>query len=257
MMFGKRAGLLAGAVALCACLLYIKPIAAQDAGGALADGLKKEYKLTKLGADTSGLTILEPGTVLVIQKGGILGVPPANLTMGLATYKDGEMHPPSAGQTMFLGNVTRHLTKDEKVYVIKLDVAPKKDRVTFTVIECDTCNGVQQPASYKAQVAFQFPKDYLNSAAPDQVKDVISQVLAPETASQDQQAQQQAPSAAAQQAPAAAAPATQTIQTGQTPEEVEAILGAPEKKVNLGNKQIYVYKDLKITFVNGKVADVQ
>jgi hypothetical protein len=27
--------------------------------------------------------------------------------------------------------------------------------------------------------------------------------------------------------------------------------------VNLGTKQIYVYKDLKITFVSGKVSDVQ
>jgi hypothetical protein len=27
--------------------------------------------------------------------------------------------------------------------------------------------------------------------------------------------------------------------------------------VNLGTKQIYVYKDLKVTFVNGKVTDVQ
>jgi hypothetical protein len=34
-------------------------------------------------------------------------------------------------------------------------------------------------------------------------------------------------------------------------------MGQPQKTVNLGPKQIYVYKDLKITFVNGKVADVQ
>jgi hypothetical protein len=27
--------------------------------------------------------------------------------------------------------------------------------------------------------------------------------------------------------------------------------------VNLGEKQIYLYKDLKITFINGKVSDVQ
>jgi len=38
---------------------------------------------------------------------------------------------------------------------------------------------------------------------------------------------------------------------------VKAALGPPEKIVNLGAKQIYVYKDLKVTFVNGKVSDVQ
>ena len=44
---------------------------------------------------------------------------------------------------------------------------------------------------------------------------------------------------------------------GQTTDQVVASLGQPQKVVNLGSKQIYVYKDLKITFLNGKVADVQ
>jgi hypothetical protein len=35
------------------------------------------------------------------------------------------------------------------------------------------------------------------------------------------------------------------------------MLGQPEKIVNLGAKQIFVYKDLKVTFINGKVVDVQ
>jgi hypothetical protein len=44
---------------------------------------------------------------------------------------------------------------------------------------------------------------------------------------------------------------------GQTIDQVVAALGQPDKIVNLGSKQIYVYKDLKVTFVDGKVADVQ
>lgn len=42
-----------------------------------------------------------------------------------------------------------------------------------------------------------------------------------------------------------------------TPEEVTKVLGAPEKKIDLGAKKIYVYKDMKIVFVDGKVSDVQ
>jgi hypothetical protein len=42
-----------------------------------------------------------------------------------------------------------------------------------------------------------------------------------------------------------------------TPEQVEAAMGKPEKIVNLGAKKLYVYKDLKVTFLNGKVSDVQ
>jgi|GEM_PF-509733 len=47
------------------------------------------------------------------------------------------------------------------------------------------------------------------------------------------------------------------ISLGQTVGEVEAILGKPKQIVNLGSKKMYVYPSMKITFVNGKVSDVQ
>jgi len=34
-------------------------------------------------------------------------------------------------------------------------------------------------------------------------------------------------------------------------------MGQPDKIINLGAKTIYVYKDIKVTFVNGKVTDAQ
>ncbi|MGO9008501.1 MAG: hypothetical protein ACLQPN_00235 [Bryobacteraceae bacterium] len=57
----------------------------------------------------------------------------------------------------------------------------------------------------------------------------------------------------------AAAPAAQpvSIDVGQTIDQVTAALGTPLKMVNLGAKQIYVYKDMKVTFKDGKVVDVQ
>jgi hypothetical protein len=48
-----------------------------------------------------------------------------------------------------------------------------------------------------------------------------------------------------------------TISLGQTIAEVESINGKPDKVIDLGAKRIYVYKDLKITFTDGKVSDVQ
>ena len=42
-----------------------------------------------------------------------------------------------------------------------------------------------------------------------------------------------------------------------TPDQVTQSLGKPNKIVNLGTKQLYIYTDMKITFVNGKVTDVQ
>ena len=48
-----------------------------------------------------------------------------------------------------------------------------------------------------------------------------------------------------------------TISLGQTIEQVMAIQGDPQKIVDLGAKKIYVYSDIKITFTDGKVSDVQ
>lgn len=46
-----------------------------------------------------------------------------------------------------------------------------------------------------------------------------------------------------------------TIRLGQTREEVTSILGPPDKQVLLGAKILYVYRNLKVVFVGGKVAD--
>jgi hypothetical protein len=59
--------------------------------------------------------------------------------------------------------------------------------------------------------------------------------------------------------PNAAAPAPEpvNIEIGQTIDQVTTALGNPKNIVNLGAKKIYVYQDMKITFKDGKVADVQ
>jgi hypothetical protein len=53
-----------------------------------------------------------------------------------------------------------------------------------------------------------------------------------------------------QPAPPAASPA---ISPGMTMDQVVGLLGEPEKIADLGSKKIYVYKALKVTFVDGIV----
>jgi hypothetical protein len=231
----------------------------------LTDQIKAQFKVTKFGLDNGGFTVLSPGTILVIQKGGILGVPPANLTMGIAIFKDGDLKQPSAGNRMFLGNVTRFLQVGEKVYVQKVDVNLKTDKVQLTVVECDSCNGVNQPSLFKGVVSFEFAKGSLAAADPAQIEDTIGQVFTvdngngsqqnqDQNAQQGQQQDQQQQAAPQQQAPP---PEPASIQMGMTVDQVEAALGPPDKKVTIGAKIIYVYKDLKVTFTNGKVTDAQ
>jgi hypothetical protein len=48
-----------------------------------------------------------------------------------------------------------------------------------------------------------------------------------------------------------------TIAIGQTMNQVTAGFGQPLKVANLGGKVVFYYKDMKVTFVNGKVSNVE
>src|SRR5947199_9642887 len=71
-------------------------LAAQGAPAvSLEEQLSAQYTLVKMGSDSSGPAVVEPGTILAIQKGGILGVPYGNMNMLPAKYQDGTLHPPA------------------------------------------------------------------------------------------------------------------------------------------------------------------
>ncbi len=58
-------------------------------------------------------------------------------------------------------------------------------------------------------------------------------------------------------APATPGSSTVTIALGQSLDDVVAHLGNPKRTVDLGAKKIYIYDDMKITFLNGKVSNVE
>lgn len=246
----------------------------------LEEQLSAQYKLVKMGSDTSGYSVVDKGTLLAIQKGGILGVPYSDQSILSTKYENGTVHSPNNvlskgigfGMKRFGKEQTTHLfASGDKVYPSKVEVNLSKDTVTIGIVACDTCNKTDPPTYNKANVVFQFPKGTLASASAGSVEDTIGQLLAVSNDDQGGQqsadqggqqptADQGAPQQAAAQQPApqdqpAAEPAS--IEKGQTPDQVQAALGKPDKIVNLGSKQIYVYKDLKVTFLNGKVSDVQ
>lgn len=229
----------------------------------LEEQLEAQYKLAKLGSDAGGTSIVEQGTVLTIQKGGILGVTPATVAICPAKFQDGTLHFPNALCVAMIKNNSRSFQAGEKVYATKIEVKPKNDRVALRIVDCDSCNGTNPPTYYKSEVVFQFPKGHLRTASVPEIEDAIAQVFAIDNGDTQQNQAPQAGQSAGQQAQGGGqaadqqAPPPKTIQLGMTPEQVEAALGQPDKKVDLGAKKIYVYKDLKVTFVDGKVSDVQ
>jgi len=230
---------------------------------ALQEQLGAQYKMAKMGSDSGGFTVIEPGTLLTIQKGGVLSVPWKALALCPAKYQDNSFHPSVGFCAGMLKDVSRYFGVGEKVYPTKIDVNLGKAKISFTVVACDSCNGVNPPTSMKGEVVFQFAKGFLEKAAVGDVEDAIGKVFLisgddqqspggnDSNQQQNQQPNQQQP---AQEQPQADPP---TVQLGMTTDQVQAALGKPEKVFNLGAKQIYVYKDVKVTFQNGKVADVQ
>jgi hypothetical protein len=248
----------------------------------LEDRLKAQYTLVKMGWNSGGPAIVAEGTVLVIKKDGILSVPYGDQPVA-SKYQDGTVRSPSASTMGARGNMgrvgkqqnTRLFQVGERVYPSRIAVNLPKDQVTISVVACDACNNVSPTTFYKADVVFQFPKGTLATTSLSQVEDTIAELLNIDDSPGDQGAGQGgngngAGNAAAtandkagdqgggggqgQQAPA---PEPQQIEKGQTPDQVKAVLGQPDKIVNFGSKQIFIYKDLKVTFLNGKVFDVQ
>jgi len=271
--------------ALAATAVFITPVASAQAP-TLQEQLAAQYKVVKMGSDTGGYSVIEKGTLLAIQKGGILGVPYSDQSILSTKFESGQVHPPNTmlskgigfGMKKFGKEQTTHLfAVGDKVYPTKIDVNVAKDTVTLGIVACDTCNKTDPPTYNKANVVFQFPKGSLAAASAGSVEDTIGMLLSissddaqggnqgdqggqggdqggQQQGGQDQgQAQgQQQPAAQEQQA---AEPAS--IEKGMTTDQVEAAIGKPEKKVTLGTKVIYYYKDMKVIFLSGKVSDVQ
>ncbi len=246
----------------------------------LDEQLKAQYNMVKMGQDSNGAAVIEAGTILNVKKGGILSVPYGDQPVA-TRYQDGTVHSPNAlgmkARGSLLGKIGKQQTTQffqvgNKVYPSKILVNADKDQVVMSIVACDSCNNTSPTTFYKADVVFQFGKGALATLGAPQVEDAIAGLLAIDEGG-DQGGGQQAGNGngngndqgnnqgnnqgggqAQQQAPP---PEPAQIEKGQTPDQVKAAIGVPDKIVNLGTKQIYVYKDIKVTFVNGKVSDVQ
>jgi hypothetical protein len=191
----------------------------------------------------------------------------------------------AANSAVSAAGPSRDFVNGEKLYITRIAVDRSKDAVIFDLMS----DAFGNAGRYKASLAFQFPKGSVASADLTQVQPVIEEVFkfAP-TEDQNanvQQGGQQATQPAGLQTPPAQvteaepdplrpilpppppppdtpAPApvveTKVIEVGQTKDQVVAVLGKPDRIVKgPGTKEIYQYKDIKFTFVNGKMTDAE
>jgi|HubBroStandDraft_1064217.scaffolds.fasta_scaffold17533_4 hypothetical protein len=180
---------------------------------------------------------------------------------------------------------TRNFVSGEKFWLTKIDV--KANGVVLDFFTDSTPAG-DQGVRYKGQLTIPFGA---LTPTPDEALKVVADVItvAPSEDAKDAkgddkkqpapQGQQEAaapsqPAAPPAATPPAAAPPAEAppppieppppppadpvaVSEGQTIDQVVAALGQPQKTAKVGTKVIYYYKDLKVTFVNGKVKDIQ
>ncbi len=111
----------------------------------------------------------QPGTVLVIQKEGILGVAATSKTPCATRYQGGKLNPDASCPA------SKPLTRGEKVNLLKIEVDEAKGKISFRIGECDACNKVGF-SSRTSQINFQFAD--LKQASISEIEDTIGEVLA-------------------------------------------------------------------------------
>jgi len=269
---------LAFAMAVCSSL-----VSAQTA--VLEQKLEAQYTPTKTTADRSD--IVTAGAVLVLQKDGLLMDTVTSTAPISNTYKNGKI---SHGLGDFVTcawcrkinpatppNVdSRTFVSGEKFWVTKIEM--HDDGVIFWLFS-DPISDVR----YYATLKFPYPKG--GSSDSDKMLSQVAEVLKVDDSGGDSKDQAAAPASGGKAAPPAPAPAAaaaappptsamapiappppptdapppqpKTVAIGQTKEQVVAIFGQPTKIANLGSKEIDYYPDFKITFVGGKVSNVQ
>lgn len=245
---------------LSAVLISLAPCVHGQDQASLQKALASQFILTKTTADKTD--IVTPGAILALQKDGLLMwsidtvVPPTN------TYKNGKFsfgfgdkfaacfalsHAQPAQNCDTAPQ--RKFVAGEKVWVVNFEV--KDDHVIF-VLYSDPYADVR----YYGQLKFSFQKHHMPPA--DELMKSIAEVVTVEPAdSSSANAPPQPAATATPQSTDSMSGPPKTIALGQTKDQVVSTFGQPQRIVNLGAKEIYYYPDMKVAFVNGKVADVQ
>jgi hypothetical protein len=243
--------------------------------------LESQYTITKAAADKSD--VVTAGSVLVLKKDGLLMSATTSGSAAQNTYKDGKISQgvwkmakmPGFGSLMSHSGTgatvtTRTFVAGEKFWVTKVNV--HEDGVVLELLS-DPFSDVR----YYSTLKFPFPKGAYPS--PDQIASSVAEVIniqPDDAAASGDSGKKSAPADTAAAAPPATAPpapmapiapppppadtpppAPKTIALKQTKDEVLANFGPPTKVVKLGTKEIDYYPDMKVTFVNNKVTDVQ
>jgi hypothetical protein len=272
------------------------PASVEAPAGNLEQQLKSQYQLTTLTADYANFVTMGSTLILQkrgFSPGALSNKLPTKYTYRDGQIKPDAIgatkkaydrvtgirdnipglkgHGPDTSKASDAAGTWRPFVNGERLYVTQITVQRSDDSIVFDLIS----DAYPNEGRYKGSLAFQYPGGTLASANIARVQPLIAEVFTIES-SPDQTAAPQTsqiradallppdtpppPPPIAPPAPVtqpAPSPAEINFQPGATIAEVTARLGQPDKVATFGPKKIFQYKDLKVTFVDGRMTDIQ
>lgn len=210
---------------------------------ALEQALVASYPVTKFSFINAAVT--SEGQVFVIQQDGVLSQNASDASIRPLIIKNGK----ARQDTGFIAGLSDSVSgrarsdagtfkKGSKVYIANVDI-PSNNRVLIAFSAVDysdfVAEGNSRRTRLKGALLFEFDGDQLSRMTATEVKSIVEPWLVSE----------------------AAVSGPKSIRLGQTISEVEATFGQPRTRIELGPRMIYTYPDIKVTFTDGKVSDVQ
>jgi len=223
----------------------------------IQQALRSQVKLTRTLADRSD--IVAPGSIVELHMDGLLMYGIASPLAPSNTYKSGRIIQGVGGFgkmlaiTMMAPDDTtasdyphRKFVEGEKCWVTSINA--QKDGISLQLYS-DPYDDIR----YYANLKIPFPKGALPS--PEAAAQLMAMVLTvvPTDAQADQRSQPAAPSAPA---PLPAPLPLVAIAPPPPPADTTSF-GQPQRLAKIGLKEIFYYKDMKVTFTSGKVSNVE
>ena len=241
---------------------------------AILSKLLAEYQLTKPNYDKTD--IVTAGSVVVLRKDKVLMLAASSSANPCKnTYKDGvitQNKPCTANERLkkvsgFLKNripdsrsvpdapASRALVAGEKLWITNIVVKDEgEDRGISIDFLTDKIGEAKTRFTAKLEIPFG-----ASTPTPEQALQLVREVIAVAPPGEGTAAPVNSPPVPSPDATTAPSPppVPVVISVGDTIDQVVAVLGQPRIKAKVGAMDIYEYKDIKITFTNGKVTAVQ
>ena len=199
----------------------------------------------------------ETGSVLVVQKEGLRADRPRS-NFKPAVIKGGKVITAGGGDLPLGNNIDANLKISDRLYLYGFRCGDDYVELNlFTVKEfVVTASGTKGPIPLQASTRFLYDGG-LAPLTAKQIMDDIGAWFKTEGGAKEYAEPVAKDEAKTRQGDESGNMATRTVQLGQTPEEVIAFLGAPDKKILLGAKTVFVYRNLKLVFIAGKLTDAE